>query len=51
VTWSNLFRIEERFRRVPCTFYFAQFADRYKGYGVSAEDEWHLPLHMKLLDK
>ena len=51
MTGSNLLRIEEEFRLDPWASNSAQFAERYKCYGVPAEDEWRLPLLVKLLDQ
>ena len=51
VTGSNLLRIEEEFRLDPWASNSAQLAERYKCYGVPAEDEWRLPLLVKLLDQ
>ena len=51
VTDSNLLKIEEVFRLDPWASNDAQLADRYKYYDVPAEDEWRVPLLVKLLDQ
>ena len=51
VTGSNLLKIEEEFRLDPWASTSAELASRYKCYVVPAEDEWRLPLLIKLLDQ
>ena len=49
VTGSNLIKLGEEFGLDPWVSTSHQLADQYSGYDVPAEDEWRLPLLVKLL--
>ena len=51
VTGSNLINLEEEFRLDPWVSSSSQLAEQYNSYGVPAEDDWRLPLLVKLLDQ
>ena len=51
VTRSNLLKIEEEFGADPWSTNSAQLAEKYSCYPLPAEDEWRLPLLLKLLDQ
>ena len=51
VTGSNLMNIENEFGTDPWSTTSAQLAEKYSCYAVPAEDEWRLPLLVKLLDQ
>ena len=51
VTGSNLLNIEAEFGVDPWNCSSAQLADKYKVYDVPDEDQWRLPLLVKLLDQ
>ena len=51
VTGSNVLNIENEFGIDPWSTNSAQLAEKYSCYAVPAEDEWRLPLLVKLLDQ